>query len=43
MSILIDATTRVILQGFTGGRATVHAKAMIDYGTRVVGNVTAGN
>src|SRR5229473_1000347 len=30
MSILIDATTRVILQGFTGGKATFHAKEMIE-------------
>jgi malate-CoA ligase subunit alpha len=42
MSILIDATTRVILQGFTGDKATFHAKEMIAYGTRVVGGVTPG-
>ncbi len=42
MSILIDATTRVILQGFTGGKATFHAKEMIEYGTQVVGGVTPG-
>ncbi len=42
MSILIDAATRVIVQGFTGDKATFHAKEMIDYGTRVVGGVTPG-
>ena len=42
MSILIDATTRVILQGFTGDKATFHAKEMIEYGTRIVGGVTPG-
>jgi malate-CoA ligase subunit alpha len=42
MSILIDETTAVILQGFTGDKATFHAKEMIAYGTRVVGGVTPG-
>ena len=42
MSILIDASTRVILQGFTGDKATFHAKEMIGYGTQVVGGVTPG-
>jgi malate-CoA ligase subunit alpha len=42
MSILIDATTPVIVQGFTGDKATFHAKEMIDYGTQVVGGVTPG-
>ncbi|MBV8210339.1 MAG: succinate--CoA ligase subunit alpha [Burkholderiaceae bacterium] len=42
MSILIDEKTRVIIQGFTGDKATFHAKAMIEYGTRVVGGVTPG-
>jgi len=42
MSILIDETTRVIVQGFTGDKATFHAKEMIAYGTRVVGGVTPG-
>jgi malate-CoA ligase subunit alpha len=42
MSILIDQTTRVILQGFTGDKATFHAKEMIEYGTQVVGGVTPG-
>jgi malate-CoA ligase subunit alpha len=42
MSILIDETTRVIVQGFTGDKATFHAKEMLAYGTRVVGGVTPG-
>jgi malate-CoA ligase subunit alpha len=42
MSILIDETTPVIVQGFTGGKATFHASEMIAYGTKVVGGVTPG-
>jgi malate-CoA ligase subunit alpha len=42
MSILIDETTRVIVQGITGDKATFHAREMIAYGTRVVGGVTPG-
>jgi malate-CoA ligase subunit alpha len=42
MSILIDEKTRVIVQGFTGDKATFHAKEIIFYGTHVVGGVTPG-
>ncbi len=42
MSILIDGNTRVIVQGFTGDKATFHAREMIAYGTQVVGGVTPG-
>jgi malate-CoA ligase subunit alpha len=42
MSILIDERTRVIIQGFTGEKATFHAREMIAYGTNVVGGVTPG-
>jgi malate-CoA ligase subunit alpha len=42
MSVLIDEKTRVIVQGFTGDKATFHAREMIAYGTRVVGGVTPG-
>jgi malate-CoA ligase subunit alpha len=42
MSILIDETTPVIVQGFTGDKATFHARGMIGYGTKVVGGVTPG-
>lgn len=42
MAILLDETTRVIVQGFTGRIGTFHAQEMLDYGTRVVGGVTPG-
>jgi malate-CoA ligase subunit alpha len=42
MSILIDEKTPVLVQGFTGDKASFHAKEMIAYGTRVVGGVTPG-
>jgi malate-CoA ligase subunit alpha len=42
MSILIDETTPVVVQGFTGDKATFHAREMIAYGTKVVGGVTPG-
>jgi len=42
MSILIDERTRVIVQGFTGEKATFHTREMIAYGTNVVGGVTPG-
>ena len=42
MSVLVDRSTRVIFQGFTGREASFHAQASIDYGTKVVGGVTPG-
>src|SRR5256885_1136443 len=42
MSILIDKSTRVIVQGLTGKEGTFHAKACAEYGTKVVGGVTPG-
>jgi malate-CoA ligase subunit alpha len=42
MSILIDARTRVIIQGFTGDKGTFHGKEMAAYGTNLVGGVTPG-
>jgi malate-CoA ligase subunit alpha len=42
MSILLDETTRVLVQGFTGDKGTFHAREMIAYGTNVVGGVTPG-
>jgi malate-CoA ligase subunit alpha len=42
MSILVDETTPVIFQGFTGDKATFHAREAIAYGTRLVGGVTPG-
>jgi malate-CoA ligase subunit alpha len=42
MSILLDSETPVIFQGFTGDKATFHAKEAVAYGTRLVGGVTPG-
>jgi succinyl-CoA synthetase alpha subunit len=42
MSVLVDQTSRVIVQGFTGREGTFHATQMIEYGTKVVGGVTPG-
>ena len=42
MSILINESTKVICQGFTGGQATQHCIQCIDYGTQLVGGVTPG-
>jgi succinyl-CoA synthetase alpha subunit len=42
MSILVDKTTRVICQGFTGKQGTFHTEQAIAYGTRMVGGVTPG-
>jgi malate-CoA ligase subunit alpha len=42
MSILIDKDTAVLVQGFTGDKASFHAREMIAYGTRVVAGVTPG-
>src|SRR6266849_4653828 len=42
MSILVDKSTRVIVQGLTGREGTFHAKACAEYGTQIVGGVTPG-
>lgn len=42
MSILIDADTRVLVQGITGRIARFHTQEMLSYGTQVVGGVVPG-
>ena len=42
MSILVDENTKVIVQGITGRDGSFHARAMLEYGTQVVGGVTPG-
>jgi succinyl-CoA synthetase alpha subunit len=42
MSILVNAATRVICQGFTGKQGTFHSEAAIAYGTKMVGGVAPG-
>ena len=42
MSILIDETTRVLVQGITGREGEFHTRQMLAYGTNVVGGVTPG-
>lgn len=42
MAVLIDRSTRLIVQGITGREGTFHAKQAQAYGTNVVGGVTPG-
>ncbi|MFL5488593.1 MAG: succinate--CoA ligase subunit alpha [Gemmatimonadaceae bacterium] len=42
MSVFIDKSTRLLVQGITGRDGSFHAKQMIEYGTKVVGGVTPG-
>ncbi|MDT8435327.1 MAG: succinate--CoA ligase subunit alpha [Gemmatimonadota bacterium] len=42
MSIFIDGSTRLVVQGITGRDGSFHARQMMEYGTRVVAGVTPG-
>ena len=42
MSVFIDNSTRLLVQGITGRDGSFHTRQMIEYGTDVVGGVTPG-
>ncbi len=42
MSVFIDKSTRLLVQGITGRDGSFHTRQMIEYGTQVVGGVTPG-
>lgn len=42
MAILVNQDSKVIVQGITGREGSFHTRAMIEYGTNVVGGVTPG-
>ena len=42
MSVLVDADTRVVVQGITGGEGRFHTEQMIEYGTNVVAGAVPG-
>jgi len=42
MAILVDPSTRILVQGITGDFGSRHAKASLDYGTQLVAGVTPG-
>jgi succinyl-CoA synthetase alpha subunit len=42
MSILLNQSSRLVVQGFTGGTGTFHCKQCLEYGTNIVAGVTPG-
>ena len=42
MSIFVDRSTRLVVQGITGREGSFHARQMLEYGTAVVAGVTPG-
>jgi succinyl-CoA synthetase alpha subunit len=42
MAVLVDASTRLLVQGITGREGSFHTQQMIEYGTTVVAGVTPG-
>lgn len=42
MTVLVDKSTKVLVQGITGGEGSFHARQMLEYGTQVVAGVTPG-
>jgi succinyl-CoA synthetase alpha subunit len=42
MSVLVDADTRVVVQGITGGEGRFHTEQMLEYGTNVVAGAVPG-
>jgi succinyl-CoA synthetase alpha subunit len=42
MSVLVDKTTRLCVQGITGSAGGFHARQCMEYGTKVVAGVTPG-
>src|SRR4051794_16083215 len=42
VSILVDKSTRLVVQGITGKEGSFHTEQMKAYGTNVVGGVTPG-
>ncbi len=42
MSILVDSSTRLIVQGITGREGSFHTQRMLEYGTKIVAGVTPG-
>src|SRR6202165_1132750 len=42
LSVLVNKSTRLVVQGITGKEGSFHTRQMIEYGTNVIGGVTPG-